>query len=51
MEEWHKVFPHSRIADDQPLLERGCQLTLLSLPLVWDPAPASGPHDTTGGPA
>jgi cytochrome P450 len=46
MEEWHKVIPHYRIADDQALLERGGQLALLSLPLVWD---TDGSHDTSGG--
>ncbi len=43
VEEWHKMIPQYRIATDQPLLERGGQLTLLSLPLVWD-------TDTSGGP-
>ena len=42
VDEWHQLIPHYRIATDQPLLERGGQLALLSLPLVWD---------TTGGPA
>ena len=44
MEEWHKVIPDYRIADDQPLLERGGQLALVSLPLVWD-------TDSSGGSA
>ena len=33
---WHEVIPDYRIAQDQPLLERGGQLGLVSLPLVWD---------------
>lgn len=35
-EEWHRAIPHYRIAGDGALLERGGQLALLSLPLVWD---------------
>ena len=35
-EEWHQRIPHYRIATDKPLIERGGQLALLSLPLVWD---------------
>ena len=36
VEEWHKVIPDYRIATDEQLVERGGQLTLLSLPLAWD---------------
>ena len=36
VEEWHAAIPHYRIATDEPLLERGGQLALLSLPLEWD---------------
>ncbi|MET0325529.1 MAG: cytochrome P450 [Ilumatobacteraceae bacterium] len=36
VEEWHATIPHYRIAADGPLFERGGQLALLSLPLVWD---------------
>ena len=38
VEEWHAVIPHYRIESDEPLKERGGQLALLSLPLVWDVA-------------
>jgi len=36
VEEWHAVIPHYRIESDEPLKERGGQLALLTLPLVWD---------------
>ena len=36
VEEWHATIPHYRVATDQPLVERGGQLALLSLPLEWD---------------
>ena len=36
VEEWHAAIPDYRIATDEPLLERGGQLALLSLPLAWD---------------
>jgi cytochrome P450 len=36
MGEWHKRIPHYRLATDEPLMERGGQLTLLHLPLAWD---------------
>jgi hypothetical protein len=34
--EWHAAISHQRIATDKPLAERGGQLALWSLPLVWD---------------
>ncbi|MCF8588932.1 cytochrome P450 [Gordonia liuliyuniae] len=34
--EWHKHIPHYRIAEGTELRERGSQLRLQSLPLVWD---------------
>ena len=42
VEEWHKAIPHYRVATDEQLIERGGQLTLLSLPLAWDVRAASG---------
>jgi len=36
LREWHRRIPHYRIASDAPLVERGSQLTLMSLPLEWD---------------
>jgi cytochrome P450 len=36
VEEWHLRIPDYRVATDEPLQERGGQLTLLSLPLAWD---------------
>ena len=38
VEEWHKVIPDYQIAAGAQLIERGGQLTLVSLPLVWDVA-------------
>ena len=34
--EWHKKIPHYRIADGAELRERGSQLRLQHVPLVWD---------------
>jgi cytochrome P450 len=36
LEEWHARIPNYRLAGDEPLMERGGQLTLLTLPLAWD---------------
>jgi cytochrome P450 len=36
LEEWHKQIPHYRIQEGVELRERGGQLRLESLPLVWD---------------
>ena len=33
--EWHRLIPDYRLANDEPLTERGGQLTLATLPLVW----------------
>ncbi|HEY8532650.1 MAG TPA: cytochrome P450 [Micromonospora sp.] len=35
IEEWHRVIPDYELATDEPLMERGGQLTLKSLPLRW----------------
>lgn len=35
---WHEIIPDYRLASDEPLQERGGQLTLKSLPLAWDVA-------------
>jgi cytochrome P450 len=37
LEEWHARIPDYRLAGDEPLMERGGQLTLLTLPLTWTP--------------
>ncbi len=37
LNEWHRVIPDYRLDTTQPLVERGSQLTLTTLPLVWDP--------------
>jgi cytochrome P450 len=42
VDEWHKIVPHYRIETAEPLIERGGQLALLSLPLAWDVAPGAG---------
>jgi cytochrome P450 len=34
--EWHKMLPNYRLASDAPLMERGAQLTLKTLPIEWD---------------
>ncbi|KAA9148630.1 cytochrome P450 [Amycolatopsis acidicola] len=36
MSEWHRRIPHYRIADGAELRERGSQLRLQHLPIVWD---------------
>ncbi len=36
LEEWHRRIPDYRLATDAPLVERGAQLTLLTLPLEWE---------------
>lgn len=36
LEEWHKRIPNYRIAEGAHLRERGGQLTMPSLPLVWE---------------
>ena len=36
LEEWHQRIPEYRLADESPLVERGGQLALLEVPLVWD---------------
>lgn len=33
---WHELIPNYRIATEEPLVERGGQLGLESLPLAWD---------------
>jgi cytochrome P450 len=33
---WHELIPDYRIATDEPLMERGGQIGLVSLPLAWD---------------
>jgi cytochrome P450 len=38
LEEWHRQIPEYRIADDAEVLAHGGQISLLTLPLVWDPA-------------
>jgi cytochrome P450 len=40
VEEWLKVIPDFRVATDETLMERGggSMLTLLELPLAWQPA-------------
>jgi cytochrome P450 len=35
VDEWHKRIPDYRVATDEPLLERGNQLTAITLPLTW----------------
>lgn len=37
LEEWHARIPDYRIRPDAKLVERGGQLALKSLPLVWEP--------------
>ena len=46
VEEWLKVIPDFRIATEEQLVERGGQLTLLSLPLAWD-VPTTGTEDAS----
>lgn len=36
LEEWLRVIPHYRLGSDDQLVERGAQISLRSLPLVWD---------------
>jgi cytochrome P450 len=36
LEEWHKQIPDYRMVPDAELVERGSQLRLESLPLLWD---------------
>jgi len=36
LREWHERIPDYEIATDQPIMERGGQLTLRSLPLRWN---------------
>ena len=36
LEEWHRAIPHYRLGVDEPLMELGSQIALVSLPLVWD---------------
>ncbi|WP_200304649.1 cytochrome P450 [Streptomyces adelaidensis] len=36
LREWHRRIPDYRLADGEPLTERGGQLSLKSLPLEWD---------------
>jgi cytochrome P450 len=33
---WHEIIPDYHLDGDQPLLERGGQLGLMTLPLAWD---------------
>lgn len=35
LEEWHRLIPDYEIDSSEPLMERGAQLSLLSLPLKW----------------
>jgi cytochrome P450 len=34
--EWHRRIPHYELATDKPLMERGGQLSLRTLPLRWE---------------
>jgi cytochrome P450 len=36
VEEWLKRIPHFRLATDEPLMERGGQLMLKTVPLAWE---------------
>ena len=36
IEQWHQVVPEYRVGTDAPLMAHGGQISLLSLPLVWD---------------
>ena len=47
VEEWHRRIPHYRIATDEMLVERGGQLTLVSLPLAWDTGRAAASDGTS----
>ena len=47
VEEWNAVIPDYQVAAGEQLIERGGQLTLVSLPLVWDAAAT----ETTGAPS
>jgi cytochrome P450 len=35
LQEWLRVIPHYHVDSDEPLAERGAQLSLVSLPLAW----------------
>ncbi len=36
IEEWHRAVPDYRVATDKPLMAHGGQVSLFTLPLVWD---------------
>jgi cytochrome P450 len=36
LEEWHRQIPEYRIADGADVQARGGQISLITLPLVWD---------------
>ena len=36
LEEWHAAIPEYEIASDEPLMAHGGQVSLLTLPLVWN---------------
>jgi cytochrome P450 len=36
IDEWHRLIPEYRVGTDEPLMAHGGQVSLLSLPLVWD---------------
>ncbi|OYX00988.1 MAG: cytochrome, partial [Rhizobiales bacterium 32-66-8] len=37
-EEWHRQIPEYSIEEGAELFERGSEITIQSLPLVWQPA-------------
>jgi hypothetical protein len=36
IEEWHRAVPDYEVATDKPLMAHGGQVSLFTLPLVWD---------------
>jgi len=38
LQEWLRVIPYYHVDSDEPLVERGAQLSLVSLPLAWPTA-------------
>ena len=36
LQEWHAAIPDYEIASDEPLMAHGGQVSLLTLPLVWN---------------
>jgi cytochrome P450 len=44
IEEWHQRIPDYRLPSDQQVLAHGGQISLLTLPLEWDPSVPDGSH-------